>query len=773
MKNKAISKLENVFENMLDVIMVLSLEGHVLYANKAACLFYGYKKVEIEELKVKDIDRDISQEDIRSLLTEVLNKNIEIDVVHTKKNKERIPVKVRLMSVSSEAGRDRAVICVIHDMHTMVEENDRNGILSMSFDFVNEAIIIFEKDFSISSWNRKAEELFGLQKTDELTVKKSSIVPEDKWEELLVIYDRLKRGEMISNYLTSRCNREKIEIPVLVSYSAFYDHNRDLSAYVGIYKEITDAEIDRMKLENIQNKSMMALDGGNFGMWDYNLINNTAEVYNHIMEGGGIVLQGGNAIKQYMAEEDVEYCIDKIKLANKQNDTIDIEVRTKQQFSAKIKWVRLKGKIFEYDLYNKPVRMVGTMEDITATKKLVEDLTGKNEELKCLMESSKKADRSKSMFLANMSHEIRTSLNGIIVAAETIKKDLLSDQQTKLFSIIESSAMTLNGIVTDILDFSKIEQGKMPLNYDLIDMEEMMQTFVIEIQTAANRKGLETGFYIDNRTQHRYYADIQKIKQILNNMISNALKFTEKGSVNLKVQLQEENEEYADIIFQLADTGIGIKTELQEHIFEVFYQADESTTKSYSGTGLGLAISKKYAQAMDGRLTFTSQENVGSEFCFQCRLYKQPREASETVRSDYAEMEKIITNRKEELHEVMKKKILSIDDNMINQELIKRILEEAGYEVFLVYSPDKAMQTLAECRPDLILMDIQLPGKNGYEITHDIRENKLFQSIPIIAMTAYTRKEDEEKCRKAGMNDYVPKPLKIYTLKEKISRYIG
>jgi PAS domain S-box-containing protein len=752
------NELELIFEYMIDKILFFSIEGNVLYANGAARLFLGYDKEEIEQLQVNELDQEVSTEYMHTRLLDIQEKNMELDTVFTKKDSSKVPVKIQTVSVNIEHNLNKIIICVVHDMLNLLNENDRNDILKTSLEFVDEAFLIFEPDMKISGWNKKAEELFGFGREELLGNRVTGLLPENKKSELTWIVERLNRGETITNHLTTRYNKEKREIQVLISCAAFYDQNSELSAYLVKY---------------IQKKSLLALEGGDFGIWDYNFKDNSVEVYNHLVQDGRLVVHDVQSSLQYLVEEDVNYLLDDIHKLSAQNDAIDLELQIKPEYSQNIKWLRLKGKVFEFDESKKPIRLVGTFEDITAIKKMVEELIYKNKELDCMVDNAKKAERAKSMFLANMSHEIRTPLNGIIVATDTIKKAYLSESQKSLFSIIESSAVTLNGIVTDILDFSKIDQGKLSLNYAWMDFAEMMQTVLVEIQTSANQKGLETGFYFDQKVLRKYYADHRKIKQVLNNMISNALKFTEKGSINLRVAIKEETEEYSDVLFTVTDTGIGIKEELQKRIFEVFYQVDESSTKFYSGTGLGLTISKSYAEAMEGSLTFTSQENIGSEFYFQCRLYKWSDNAMEDEQSGVNLKDTLDMTVKEDVALKLKRKILSVDDNMINQELIKRILEESGYEVALAYSAEDMMQTLNGFEPDLILMDIQLPGKSGYEITTEIRDMDAYKEIPIIAMTAYTRKEDEDKCRRAGMNDYIPKPIKINILKQKIDHFIG
>ncbi|HOO27750.1 MAG TPA: response regulator, partial [Lachnospiraceae bacterium] len=509
---------------------------------------------------------------------------------------------------------------------------------------------------------------------------------------------------------------------------------------------------------------------GSIGIWDYNIPMDRIEIYNHIGNKKYLIESSKSFIEQ-IAREDVRVLTESFRNISKTNDQFNIDIRLAKNGDASVRWFCMKGKAIEFDKQDKPVRIVGTMEDLSVRKDLEKEIMGKNKELKLMIDVANEACQAKSKFLANMSHEIRTPLNGIMLAVNGIKKESLSKNQTKLFSIIENSCTLLNGIVSEILDFSKIERGKVSVADEKVDMSGILQNAVNEIQMAANQKGLETSFYFDPRVQRQFWGDAQKTKQILNNLISNAVKFTYEGGIGLKAKLISEDETHVKILFEVKDSGIGIKTEMQDKVFEPFFQSEETSAKPSPGTGLGLLISKKYAEAMGGDLTFESQEKKGSIFRFQCSFRKEVIAGS--ILGEPEVMEQPVPKQEDRLEPIDKKRVLCVEDNMVNQELLVATLEEAGYYVDAAFSASEALNCMLENRPDIILMDIQLPLKSGYELAEEIKSMSEYREIPIIAVTAYARKEDRGKCLKAGMVDYVVKPIKIDELFEKIEKYIG
>jgi PAS domain S-box-containing protein len=391
----------------------------------------------------------------------------------------------------------------------------------------------------------------------------------------------------------------------------------------------------------------------------------------------------------------------------------------------------------------------GIYVDITKQKEAEEAIKAK--------EIAEAANKSKSEFLANMSHEIRTPLNGIIGFTNLLKNTHLEEVQANYMETINQSALTLMEIINDILDFSKIESGRLTLDINKTNLHKTAQQVVDLIKFDSNKKNIDLILKIENDVPINVWIDSTRIKQILINLLNNAVKFTKTGSVTLTISLNERiSETESNIHFSVKDTGIGIKEEYQEKIFKAFSQGDNSTTRKYGGTGLGLTISNKLLALMNSKLQLKSTYRQGSEFYFYLNLKSLTETESTTIESI-----KTIDNTNINFHKLDNFKILIVEDNKINmllaRTLLKQILKNSTF--YEAENGIDAYEKFKILKPNLILMDVQMPLMNGYETSQKIRNTENGNKIPIIALTAGTVIDEKEKCIAAGMNDYVSKPI--------------
>lgn len=393
----------------------------------------------------------------------------------------------------------------------------------------------------------------------------------------------------------------------------------------------------------------------------------------------------------------------------------------------------------------------------------------------------------KSEFLANMSHELRTPLNSLLILAQILlenKEGNLTDKQTEYANTIFSSGKDLLDLINDILDLSKIESGKLDFHIGEIDLRGVVSFVNNQFSAIAEQKGIYFGVQIEEDVPAILSSDEQKIYQILKNLVSNAIKFTEKGSVKLSVykpNLEKVGFKQDVIAFAVSDTGIGITDEKQDLIFEAFQQADGTTSRKFGGTGLGLSISKGMADLVGGSISVESVEGQGSTFTFYLPINLNEdagaREANKEVAATVEELSTISNEvtpefllDQEGVSEGQKdilsgKSVLLVDDDMRNVFALTTVLEEVGINVLFAENGKEALMSMEEnSEVDLVLMDIMMPEMDGYEAIKRIRATDKFAQLPIIALTAKAMKDDREKCLKAGASDYISKPVNLEQL---------
>jgi len=375
------------------------------------------------------------------------------------------------------------------------------------------------------------------------------------------------------------------------------------------------------------------------------------------------------------------------------------------------------------------------------------------------------ASRAKSQFLANMSHEIRTPMNGVIGMINSLLNDPLNTKQHDKAILVKNSAESLLSIINDILDFSKIEAGKLSLELRDFEFSELLDSITQIQKIEAEEKGLKFICSIDPVESTWFKADPNRIRQIFTNLISNAIKFTDKGEVRVSVIFKVIDSKKSCMKVTVSDTGIGIDSDQKQVLFEQFSQMDSSNTRSFGGTGLGLSISKQLVELMGGTISIDGQLGEGTQVQF-------------TLDLDHAEKQDVLLNKGESISLVHLRdgitKVLIVEDNKVNQQVAKDILEHIGVEVTLVNNGEEALTVLKSELFDLILMDCQMPVLDGYEATRLIRldPTMLNSSIPIIAMTASAMLGDKEKCINVGMNDYIAKPVSPQNIHQVLLKWL-
>lgn len=385
-------------------------------------------------------------------------------------------------------------------------------------------------------------------------------------------------------------------------------------------------------------------------------------------------------------------------------------------------------------------------------------------------DEAERANEAKSVFLANMSHDMRTPLNGIMGMTELMQQKGLSTEQSRYADMVRHSAWTLLEIVKDITDFSRLESGRMELSEVNFDVREMLEDTLNVFRYEISAKGLELSSSVAPNLPNRLRGDAFRLKQILTNLVGNAVKYTDKGKVSVRMFRGASPEGAdADLVrmrVEIEDTGIGIPAADQKGIFDSFRQVDDSYAKKHEGSGLGLTICSQLVAMMGGSIVVESEPGKGSVFSFDVLLKEAGEEPLGSKRDETPD----------EVPATRPRQILVAEDNVLNQTFVQEILEEAGHPVVIVENGIEAMEALRNAEFDMVFMDVQMPDMDGLEATRRIRTGEAGEharNIPIVAATAFAVQGDREKCMEAGMNGYVVKPTLSRDLLQAVAAHTG
>jgi len=442
-------------------------------------------------------------------------------------------------------------------------------------------------------------------------------------------------------------------------------------------------------------------------------------------------------------------------LANpEQYEHNDNENMTRDGRRVMIRWA---NKVI-FDEHGRSSGVLSIGSDITLQKQAEQDLI----EAKALAE---RTTQMKSEFLANMSHEIRTPMNGIIGLSQLAMNQDMSNEVRDYVEKISYSSQSLLGILNDILDFSKLEAGKVIIEHTLVDLDTMLDTLRDLFEELAHTKKIGFSFHVAAGTPRELVGDPLRLQQILSNLISNAIKFTEQGEVKLSISSSPAEDHRVSMRFVLSDTGIGMSEETISGLFQPFSQADSSTTRKFGGTGLGLAISMKLLNLMGGNFEVDSKPGKGTKFRFDLLMGVEEGQQTNERRRRKANAPGVL---KQQLQASAKSlqgtSVLVVEDNNINQVVVSQFLKLSGMDVTLANNGQEALEKLQTQDFDVVLMDLHMPVMDGIEATKLIKANPRYADLPIIALTADVVEEERQHCLDIGMVDFVTKPINPYTL---------
>lgn len=541
--------------------------------------------------------------------------------------------------------------------------------------------------------------------------------------------------------------------------------NLETKIVFAIARDISGIKNTQEKLilsEKLLNESQKM---AKIGSWEFDLISNklywSDELYN--------IFEIDKSAKENLAEsyrsrltiEDINHLDQLADRTIKEKISYEVEHPFTLSGNRK-KWLLGSGEPVINEA-GEVIKIRGVARDITAQKERDAAIKAK--------EFAELANQAKSDFLANMSHEIRTPLNGIIGFTDLLLKTKLDSDQQVYMSNINQSANLLLDIINDILDFSKIESGKFELSFEPVNLRSLAEQVIDLFKSHALNKKIDLNLMIDPNIPKYVITDSVRLKQVLVNLIGNAVKFTNFGEVLLQIEIVKKNKnQFVPICFSVIDTGIGIQNHNLNKIFQSLVQEDVSTSKKFGGTGLGLSISNQILEKLNSKINVKSVVGEGINFNFTINFETANSLATKEQISGYVDEKK--NNKSNKLSK--KFKILIVEDNKINMLLCTKMIHSIlpKSTILEAYNGKMALEILENQNVNLILMDIQMPIKNGYETTIEIRNNDKFKNLPIIALTAGIMIGEKEKCIENGMDDFISKPFKLIELQTIINKYI-
>lgn len=768
------------FEDLSYLYIRCSAKGDIEYCNKFTCSLIGFRKSLIIDSKLSDF---FHPDDVAELLS-ILSVNDNSPVCQPNEQHTHRFIKAdgsyfwcKWQCVYSQQnnsicfmGEDVSELKRIKSAFLAIEEVTDTGYWEIDL------------DTGVLYWSDKIHEIHETDKTtfkprieDGLNFYATESIP-PLTKALKELEETGKPYELELSFVTNKGNNLTV-----VARGFSETRNGRVVRNFGTFKDLSQQKEEEASLRSLEQRIILSLEAAKIGVWDYNFEQDKLVWDKRLLEIYGKQPEQFKSSfddwRNAVHPEDIE-CAEKAFFES---------IESRDFFNHTFRIITETGEVKHllgmasavYDEKGSPIKATGVnldLSDSERTKQALEEAKNQAQEnanlAKEMADKAKSADTQKSVFLANMSHEIRTPISGILGLLDMLIDivDSAGNENAKQLQYIHMAKNTsqhLLKIISDILDFSKIEAGKIQIQNSPIDIQNALLNMIDSYTLQANEKSLYLDYASDGLEGSIVFGDEVRLKQILYNLLSNALKFTQKGGITVRAKLRQEADGNATFICSIVDTGAGIQVDKLDILFSPFEQVDAGSSKSSEGTGLGLAISNELALLMGGKISAYSDEGFGSSFSLHLPF---------TLANEHNKRHKIGLQDQEKLVDLAfeNKRILVVEDNEINQVIVTNMLDQLGLAHTVAEDGLEAIETITSSNSnafDMILMDCQMPRMDGYETTQIIRTSpalKTFKDIPIIALTANAMVGDREKCIDAGMNDYIAKPLEKAILVDKL-----
>ncbi|KZL92296.1 PAS domain S-box protein [Clostridium magnum] len=762
------NNFRSFFETIHEMIFVGTLDGKIIYTNTAVSEKLGYSSEELKNMYILDVHPEQYRKEAEIILLKMLKKELSIcPIPLNRKDNKLLPVETRVWfgkwdnkDVIYGLSKDLSLVQAEHDKFQKLFESNPcpmviTEIGSSKVMQINEAFV------------------------EKIGYERSEIIGKTTYE-LNLFPDYIRKKELEKQIV----NKGSIKNEELEIYSKNGDKltglfSGELLNYIGheffltVMTDITQRKYAEQQLKNKLEELNVFFDVALDLLCIADLDGKFLKLNRHWEEALGYSLQELEERKfmDFIHNEDIQSTKEAMKDLSL-SKIISNFVNRYRSKNGDYRWIEWRSIAFNNRIY-------AAAHDITDRKIREQELFNAKKEAEV-------ANLLKSQFLANMSHEIRTQMNGIIGFLRLLAETELNDDQRSYLNDIINASENLTYIINDILDISKIESGKMGLEETEINLKTIIEEVVLLFQPSVNSKKNSINLLIHSDVPLKLKGDNIKIKQIFNNLISNANKFTEEGNISITVKKISDNSDKVIIGVAVEDNGIGIEKDNIKKLFNPFVQADASTTRKYGGSGLGLSITKKIIQMMNGKIKVKSELGKGSKFSFYIELLRCEDDDMLVINSTEDNARKLLAinsnsetkytdNKKYEKRRINTYKnplsVLIAEDNEINRKLLIKILHNEGFSCECVENGRLAVKKCLSKKYDIVFMDCQMPMMDGYRASLLIRELSE-EYIPIIAMTANAMKGDKEKCIEAGMTGYLSKPIDINKLKLILSKYV-
>ena len=731
-----------------------------------------------------DITNNLSLNDLSEVLQQVIDSELplerEVSLVKT-----GVQLLMRINLYLREDGQNDGVVVTFVKVDELKRTQEKlrgaNSLLENLYSTSPAGLSLHDSNLRYLRLNQALAEINGLSVEEHIGKTTREVIPD--FADLIepVLRQVIETGRPVCNVEMSGSTSAN---PNMISYwnASFYpvdllDGNRGVGSVV---MEISDRIEAEANLRASEAKLLEAQKLANIGNWEINIQDEfeigsakaiwSAQLYAIYGLDSQQPVPTFDELIQFHPTEDQTLIREAFRQLIEHSTPFNLDLRCNCP-DGEVRYLNSIGRA-ACDSKEKIVKLYGTVIDITERKQIEAELMRQNralEEAIAVAQAADSANQAKSDFLANMSHEIRTPMNAILAVGQLLDLSDLNAEQRSLLQTLKANGTRLLTLIDDILDLSKIEARELKINPNSFEMKTVGQSLWESFRPQTQAKGLELNLTISDELPDYFIGDDFRLSQVLNNLVSNALKFTERGQIAIKIEPQSKTSEDLWVVrFTVQDTGIGIPQQQQQMLFQAFTQADSSTTRQYGGTGLGLTISRRIVELMGGELGVASVVDEGSTFWFTLPL--EVAEGVETVNPSEANPSLPL---KAQDNSAQAKRLLIVDDNLDNRDLLFMMLQPLGYEIERVSNGQEALESLASGEYDLILMDCQMPVLDGYQTTQIIRrrEGKQRHTV-IIGLTGNVMQGDRQKCLDAGMDDYVSKPVDLKNLTTVIQQWL-